>query len=315
MKGTSNKAIYAALFGNLAIAISKLIATIFTGSTAMLAETFHSFSDTSNQLLLLLGIKTSKKAASERHPFGYGKDRFFWSFIVATMLFGISGILSFQHGIGDLIDIHGKRTIENVTLSYLILLISACFEGYALSIALKFFKEAIRRQHKKITLGNLFKEFQDSKDPALITVMVEDSAALLGIAIAGIGIFISDLTKNTVYDSISSLAIGCVLMGFAFFLAKENRALLIGEAISKSEYNKILKVVKKIPEVKRIISLRTMHFSPDDVLIAMEVSLIDGLDTDMIGFVIDNIEAHIKKTIPYVNPSKIYIEIERDNSK
>ena len=103
-------------------------------------------------------------------------------------------------------------------------------------------------------------------------------------------------------------------MGFAFFLAKENRALLIGEAISKSEYNKIIRVVKKIHEVKRIVSLRTMHFSPDDVLIAMEVSLIDGLDTDMIGSVIDNIEAQIKKTIPYVNPSKIYIEIERDNS-
>ena len=140
MKGTSKKAIYAALFGNLAIAISKLIATIFTGSTAMLAETFHSFSDTFNQLLLLLGIKTSKKAASERHPFGYGKDRFFWSFIVATMLFGISGILSFQHGIGDLINFKDKHIIENASLSYLILLISACFEGYALSIAFNFFR-------------------------------------------------------------------------------------------------------------------------------------------------------------------------------
>ena len=307
----SKKAIYAALFGNLGIAIAKFIAATFTGSTAMWAEAYHSASDTFNQVLLLVGLKTSQKAATERHPFGYGKEQFFWSFIVATMLFGISGILSFQQGISSLLG--GFHIIENANISYIILAISAAFEGNALRVAFTLFKHAIEAKGEKLSLKTLVKEFQEGKDPSILTVMVEDSAALLGIAIAALGIFLSEMTGNTVYDAISSLAIGAILMVFAAFLANENKGLLIGEGISKREYRRISDLVLQIPEVNRIVSLRTMHFAPEDVLVAMEVNLKDGLDTDKIEAIIDKVEQQVKEVLPYINPSKIYIELEQDS--
>jgi len=307
---SSKKAVYAALFGNLGIAIAKLIAAILTGSTAMFAETLHSISDTFNQVLLLFGIKTSTKAATEQHPFGYGKEQFFWSFVVATMLFGISGILSLQQGFGSLLSrIHH---IQNADVSYVILAISAAFEANALRVALLLAKESIEARGDKISLNTLVQEFQESKDPSVITVMVEDSAALLGIVVAGIGIFFSEATGDTIYDSLSSVAIGGILMAFAYFLAKENKALLIGESISRKDYNKVVKLVNEIPDVNRIITMRTMHFAPEDVLVTIEVNLVDGLDTDKIESVIDNIEQKVKQAIPYINPAKVYVEVEQD---
>jgi cation diffusion facilitator family transporter len=313
LKDRSKKAVYAALFGNLGIALSKLIAAIFTGSIALWAETLHSFSDTINQILILIGIKTSSKAASERHPFGHGKEQFFWSFIVATMIFGISGILSVEQGFGT---IFGKEHhIENVNLSYIILTISAVFEGNALRVALYLFKQTIEARGEKVSFSTLVKEFQESKDPSILTVIVEDSAALLGIVIAGISISLSETTRNTIFDGIGSLCIGVVLMVFAFFLAKENKALLIGEAISRKDYKRIDDLVHEIPEVNRIISMRTMHFAAEDVLVAIEVSLVDGLNTDEIESVIDHIEQKVKQIIPYINPSKIYVEVQQDSCR
>lgn len=308
----SKKAVYAALAGNLGIAIAKLIAAIMTGSTAMFAETLHSFSDTFNQVLLLVGIKTSTKTATERHPFGYGKEQFFWSFIVATMIFGISGILSLEQGFNSLLGGKVHHHIENVDISYVILSISAIFEGNALRIALALLKYDIEGRGEKIGITTLIKEFQESKDPSILTVLVEDSAALLGIAAAGLGIFFSSLTGNTIYDAISSLAIGSILMAFAFFLAKENKALLIGESISRRDYKKIVTLINELPDVNRLISLRTMHFAPEDVLVTIEVNLVDGLDTDKIESVIETIEQKVKEAIPYVNPSKVYVEIRQD---
>lgn len=311
LAGGSKKAIYAALFGNLGIAIAKLVGAIFTGSTAMWAETFHSFSDTFNQILLLIGIKTSAKAATEHHPFGYGKEQFFWSFLVATLLFGISGVLSLEQGATSLL--LRPHHIENVNISYAILAISAVFEGNSLRIAFAVFKRAIEARGEKISLRALFNEFQESKDPSVLTVMVEDSAALLGIAIAALGIFLSEATGNTAYDAVGSLAIGGILMVFASFLAKENKGLLIGEAISKRDSKRIVDSVSQIPEVNRVVSMRTMHLGPQDVLIAMEVSLKDGLDTDRIELVIDNVEKQVKSIIPYINTSKIYVELQQDS--
>ena len=310
MVRSSKKAVYAALFGNLGIAIAKLIAAILTGSTAMFAETLHSISDTFNQVLLLIGIKTSTKAATEQHPFGYGKEQFFWSFVVATMLFGISGILSLQQGFGSLLSrIHH---IQNADVSYVILAISAAFEANALRVALLLAKESIEARGDKLSLNTLVQEFRESKDPSVITVMVEDSAALLGIVVAGIGIFFSEATGDTIYDSLSSVAIGGILMAFAYFLAKENKALLIGESISRKDYNKVVKLVNEIPDVNRIITMRTMHFAPEDVLVTIEVNLVDGLDTDKIESIIDNIEQKVKQAIPYINPAKVYVEVEQD---
>lgn len=311
--GSSKKAVYAALFGNLGIAISKLVAASLTGSTSMWAETYHSFSDTFNQILLLIGIRTSKKVVSERHPFGYGKEQFFWSFVVSVLIFGISGFLSLERGFEALLG-HGPHRLENVLISYIILAISFVFEANALRIAVSLFKSTIEQRGDKFGISAMFKEFKESKDTSIMTVIAEDTAALLGIVVAVVALLLSDLTGNMVFDAIGSLFIGLMLMAFAAFLANENKELLIGESISKRDYKSIHRVISKIPEVNRIISIRSMHLAPEDVLIAIEVSLVDNLDTDTIENVIDGIENKVKEIIPYAIPSKIYVELERDGS-
>jgi len=157
-------------------------------------------------------------------------------------------------------------------------------------------------------------EFKESKDTSVLTVIVEDTAALLGIIVAVVALFLTEITGNRIFDSIGSLIIGLILMAFAVFLAKENKDLLIGESISRRDYSRISETISKIPEVNRIISIRSMYLAPEDVLIAIEVSLVDNLDTDKIEFVIDNIENKVREIIPYANLSKIYVEPERDIS-
>lgn len=309
MVSDSTRAVYAALFGNLGIAITKFIAAAITGSASMWAESYHSASDTINQILLLLGIKISKKPANDLHPFGFGKSQFFWSFVVATMIFGISGILSLEQGFSSLIG-EGHR-FENPFINYVILGIAAVFEGNALRIAFTHFKKPIIERGEKITPSTLYFEFKNSKDSSILTVLVEDSAALLGIGIAALGILLTDLTGNTVYDAISSMVIGTILMSFAFFLAKENRGLLIGESITPLQNKKILKAINNIPEVNKVVTMKTMHLSPTTILVGIEVNLMDGLDTDRIELVTDTIELEILKIIPESKREYIFVEIER----
>ena len=312
MAGGSKKAVYAALFGNLGIAVTKFVAAFFTGSASMWAESYHSVSDTFNQILLLVGIKSSGKAASERHQFGYGKEVFFWSFIVAVMLFGVSGILSVEQGFSSLFAAH---TIGNVSISYVVLAISFVFEANALRIAQKMFKETIEARGEKASFRALINEFRESSDPTILTVIVEDSAALLGIIVAASGIFLSDITGNSIFDAISSLVIGFILMGFAFFLARENKGLLVGESLKKAEYETITELIEAIPEVKSLVAMRTMHIGSQDVIIGIEVNLIDGLDTDKIELVVDNVEQRVKQIIPYAKDNHIFVEIQRYDGK
>jgi cation diffusion facilitator family transporter len=306
---SSKKAVYAALFGNLGIAISKFVAAIMTGSVSMWAEAYHSSSDTVNQILLLVGIKASTKKATYAHQFGYGKSQYFWSFIVATMIFGISGVLALEQGISSLLG--GGHSVEDPTINYIILTIAAVFEGNALRVAFNVFKSGIKEQGKKINFSTLVMEFKESKDPTILTVIVEDSAALLGIFVAAIGIFLTDITGNVVYDAIASIIIGMILMLFAFFLAKENQALLLGESITTKQYKKIVKAVKGIPEVNKVITMRTMHLSPNDVLVGIQVNLVDGLETDQIETVTDKVEVKIMEILPNANRNHIFVEIER----
>ena len=309
MAPSSKKAVYAALFGNLGIAISKLVAAILTGSVSMWAETYHSASDTVNQILLLVGIKASTKKATYAHQFGYGKSQYFWSFIVATMIFGISGVLSLEQGISSLTD--KEHVVENPTINYIILAIAAVFEGNALRVALNIFKKTIKEQGKKVNFSALVNEFKESKDPTILTVIVEDSAALAGILVAAIGIFLTEVTGNGAYDAISSIIIGIILMSFAFFLAKENQGLLLGESITARQYKKVVKAVQGISEVKKVVTLRTMHLSPNDVLVGIQVNLEDGLETDQIETVTDKVESKIMEILPKANKNHIFVEIER----
>lgn len=305
----STKAVYAALFGNLGIAITKFVAAIMTGSASMWAESYHSASDTVNQILLLLGIKLSKKPANELHQFGFGKSQFFWSFIVATMIFGISGVLSLQQGFSSLLgDAHH---FENPMINYVVLSIAFAFEANALRIAISHFKAPIIERKEKVRLSTLYSEFKNSKDTSLLTVVVEDTAALIGIGVAAIGILLTDITGNTVYDAISSIIIGVLLMSFAFFLAKENRGLLLGESISLKENEQILSIVNTIPEVRKVVTMKTMHLSPTVIIVGIEVNLIDGLDTDKIETITDLIETKIMTIIPNSKKEYIFVEIQR----
>lgn len=305
----STKAVYAALFGNLGIAVTKFIAAAMTGSASMWAESYHSASDTVNQILLLLGIRLSKRPANDLHQFGFGKSQFFWSFIVATMIFGISGILSLEQGFSSLLG--DEHNFENPMINYIVLAIAFAFEGNALRIAINQFKKPIVERKEKVRFSTLYTEFKHSKDTSLLTVIVEDTAALLGIGVAAIGILLTDITGNTVYDAISSIIIGVLLMSFAFFLAKENRGLLLGESISPEENKKILSIVNTIPEVHRVVTMKTMHLSPTVVIVGIEVNLIDGLDTDKIETVTDVIEEKIMTVIPNSKKEYIFVEIER----
>jgi cation diffusion facilitator family transporter len=305
----STKAVYAALFGNLGIAVTKFIAAALTGSASMWAESYHSASDTVNQILLLLGIRSSNKPATDLHQFGFGKSQFFWSFIVATMIFGISGILSLEQGFSSLLG--EGHSFEDPLINYVVLAIAAGFEGNALRIAIGHFKKPIVERGEKVRLSNLFAEFKNSKDTSILTVIVEDTAALLGIGVATIGILLTDITGNTQYDAISSIIIGSLLMFFAFFLAKENRGLLLGESVSEAQKKQIISVVTAIPEVQRVIAMKTMHLSPTTVIVGIEVNLIDGLDTDKIETVTDNIEQQIMTVIPKSKKEYIFVEIER----
>ena len=210
----SKKAIYAALFGNLVIAISKFIAALLTGSTSMWAETYHSFSDTLNQILLLIGIRTSKKRVSERHPFGFGKEQFFWSFIVSILIFGISGFLSLERGIISISTLQSHQ-IDNISINYAILAISSIFEANALRIDFVSFKKTIVGRGDKLNFSTLIGEFKESKDTSVLTVLVEDTAALLGIMVATIALFLTEITGNRIFDAIGSLIIGLILMAFA----------------------------------------------------------------------------------------------------
>lgn len=305
----STRAVYAALFGNLGIAITKFVAAAITGSASMWAESFHSASDTVNQILLLLGIRLSKKPATSLHQFGFGKSQFFWSFIVATMIFGISGILSLEQGFSSLLG--GEHNFENPIINYIVLAIAFGFEGNALRIAIKQFKTPIVKRGGKVRFSTLYTEFKNSKDTSLLTVIVEDTAALLGIGVAATGIFLTDITGNTIYDAISSIIIGALLMSFAFFLARENRGLLLGESISPEQQKKIISVVDSIPEVHKIVTMKTMHLSPITIIVGIEVNLIDGLDTDEIESITDVIEQKIMEIIPESKKEYIFVEIER----
>jgi len=305
----STKAVYAALFGNLGIAITKFVAAALTGSVSMWAESYHSASDTVNQILLLLGIRLSKKPATELHQFGFGKSQFFWSFVVATMIFGISGILSLEQGFSSLLG--EEHEVENPLINYVVLAIAFVFEANALRVAFTQFKKPIISRGEKVRPSTLFAEFRNSKDTSILTVVVEDSAALLGIAVAALGIFLTDITGNTVYDALSSIIIGCILMSFAFFLAKENRGLLLGESISPSQFEKIIQNVSTIPEINKVVTMKTMHLSPKTVLVGIEINLIDGLDTDKIELITDVVEQEIIKILPESKKEFIFVEIER----
>jgi len=300
MHNNSRKAVIAALFGNLGIAAFKLVAALFSGSSSMLAESYHSISDTFNQVLLLYGLRRSKKAPDESHPFGHGKEQFFWSFMVAILLFGVAGTLSIKEGYHKLLN---PEPIRSIGLVYLAIAVGIIFESYAFRIALRNIKKEMKIEKHK----NLIEGIKRSKDPTTLTVLIEDTLALAGLLIAAVAIALVQLTGVLIIDAIASIVIGVLLMVFALFLAYETKNLLVGEAVTPLKRRKILKAVNSFKEVKKVISLKTMHLSSDEVLVTLEINYKDDIIVDELEKVNDRIERKIKKIF---HNAKIYLEPE-----
>lgn len=297
----SKTAVIAALLGNLGIAVFKLIAAIVSGSSSMLAESYHSFSDTLNQVFLLVGIWRSKKPADRTHPFGYGKEQFFWALIVALMLFGIAGGLSVREAYHKFMH---PEPLKDVTLSFLALGFAFVVETIALTIAVRQFRREVKRERFK----GFIEGIRLSKNPTILTVIFEDSLALISIVVAFVFIFLSARTHNPVFDAVGSLIIGILLMVFALILANENKKLLIGESVTPYRRQEVLKAIRDVPEVNDVINLKTLQIGPTNAIVAVDIEFRDNLVTDQIETIIDRIETKIRKIIPN---AQCYIEAER----
>jgi cation diffusion facilitator family transporter len=296
----SKRAVFAALVANLAIAVFKITAALISGSSSMLAEGYHSISDTFNQVLLLIGIRRAHRAPDRNHPFGHGKAQFFWAFLVAVILFGVAGTLSIREGIHKL---NHPEPISHLWLNYLAIFFGLVFEFTALRLAVKsLVKERLEEHHK-----SFWQAVRQSKNPVTLTVLFEDSLAIFGLLIAALGITLVWLTKNLVFDAAASILIGALLMGFALFLALETKKLLLGEAVTAFKRAKILAAVQSFPEVERVVSLKTMHLSPDEVLITLELNYRDELNIPQLEELNDRIETAILALIPR---AQIYLEAE-----
>ncbi|NIM89837.1 MAG: cation diffusion facilitator family transporter [Candidatus Aminicenantes bacterium] len=300
MQHRSKKAVIAALFGNLGIAIFKMVAALFSGSSSMLAESYHSISDTLNQVLLLYGLKRSQREPDERHRFGYGKEQFFWSFMVAMILFGIAGTLSIREGYRKFLH---PEPISHLGLTYMAIAVGLAFDGYAFSIAFR----SLKCEMKSEECRNLIEAVKQSKDPTTLTVFIEDVIALSGLLIAAIAITLVHFTGILIIDAIASIIIGVLLMVFAVILAFETKKLLVGEAVTPLKRRRILKAVLSFKEVKKVICLNTMHLSSEEVLVTLEIKYQDDLIIEELEKVNDEIEKKIKDIIP---GAKVYLEAE-----
>jgi len=298
MQRGSKRVILAALVGNLTITISKFVVALVSGSTAMLAEGVHSLADTGNQLLLLVGLRLSRRPADEMHPFGYGKEMYFWALIVAVTMFVVGAVVSFWEGVNKILHPH---PIEHAGWIYLILGLSALFESYPFYIAYSSLRESDSG-------AGLFATLHRSKRPAVIVVFMEDAAAMTGILIAFVGVLTAKLTGLEIFDGIASACIGLLLAAVAFCVAYEMRSLLIGESVSKENYEKILSAVEESPGVEKVLKLLTMHLGPDEIVVNLDVEFADGLSTDQIERLVDEVEKKIQRAVPEAR--YIFIEAE-----
>lgn len=297
MASGSRTAIYAAIIGNLIIAIMKFAAAALTGSSAMLSEGIHSLVDSGNGGLLLFGIKQSKQPPDATHPFGHGKELYFWSLIVAVLIFGVGGGISIYEGILHLLH---PRPLEDPTWSYVVLSLAMVFEGIVFTIALRAFRA------EKGEEQSFFQAIKDSKDPTTFVVLFEDSAAMLGLMIAFTGIFLAHQFDSPYLDGAASVLIGAVLALVAGFLAYESKGLLVGEGTDPRTLESIRKLAEAEPEVKRIMNPLTMHFGPDTVLLTVDIEFQKELSAAAVEVAVDRLKNSIRSQFP--NIKHIYIE-------
>jgi cation diffusion facilitator family transporter len=294
----TKRAIIAALTANCVIALMKFTAAVIVNSSALLAEGFHSLADTGNQAFLLLGIRLSARPPDRSHPFGHGKERYFWAFVVSLFIFIIGAVFSVNKGITKVLHLEPLR---HPYWGYLVLALSFIFDGYSWRIAFQELKQTIKRR-------GLFRTIRESKAPAIPIILLEDSAALIGLAVALGGILFTCLTENPVFDGVASIIIGVILAVVAFVLFYETKSLLIGEGVSAADLRKIRAAIANVPEVKEVVNILTMHLGPEDILVNLDINFANALSTDQVEEAIDKVEREIQKELPAVK--KIFVEAE-----
>lgn len=298
MAGSSKKVIYAALAGNSLIAVTKFAAAATTGSSAMFSEGIHSLVDTGNQVLLLHGLRKARKPPCSRFPFGHGKEVYFWSFAVAILIFAVGSGVSLYEGI---IHTLHPEPIANPLVNYIVLGLAMLFEGAAWYFA---FSEFTKAKGK----WGYFEAVQRGKDPTLFVVLFEDSAAMLGLFFAFIGVLLVDQTGILIFDGIASIIIGLILGGTAVWLAYETKGLLIGESANQKVVDGIREIILKFDGINNINEVLTMHMGPDFVLVNISIDFRDEIPAGDLEEIIAGIDRQIKKSFPTVK--RVFVEAE-----
>jgi cation diffusion facilitator family transporter len=303
MLTSSRKVIYIALAGNGLIAMTKVLAALMTGSSAMLSEAIHSSADMGNEILLLYGLRRAKMPADKEFPFGHGKEIYFWSFVVAILLFaGVAG-LSLYKGIDQLIS---PVPVRHSWVNYSVIGLALFFEGISWYFALKVFDRS------KGAWGYI-QAVRRSKDPSIFIVLLEDSAAIIGLLVALIGILLSHITGSTVYDASASVIIGLILAGTAILLASETKGLLIGESANNEVVQGIRKIACSSNEIKQVNEVLTMHMGPDFILVNISVDFVDPILATGVEATVAGLDMAIKRAYPQVQ--RIFIEVETWRTK
>jgi cation diffusion facilitator family transporter len=298
MAHESKTTIFAALAGNTGIAATKFTAAWWTGSSAMLSEAIHSLVDTGNQLLLLYGLRRSTRPATLEHPFGFGLELYFWTFVVAILIFGLGAGVSILEGVDK---IRNPHLVETPWVNYAVLAASAVFEGATWLIALRAF-----RQQSKNT--DVLEAVQLSKDPTIFTVLIEDSAALAGLSIAATGLAGAQALGSPWLDGVASVLIGLLLAGTATFLARECKGLLMGEAADPATRAGLRRIAASHSAVFAVNEVLTMHFGPVDVLAVLSLDFENALTADEVEIAVSGIEQQIKREYPVIR--RIFVEAQ-----
>lgn len=298
MASGSKKVIWAALIGNALIAATKFFAAVVTGSSAMMSEGIHSLVDTGNQILLLYGMKKAQKPADENFPFGHGKEIYFWSFVVAILIFAVGAGVSIYEGILHIID---PVEISDPIINYIVLGLAMLFEGAAWFFAMVEFNKARGKR-------SAIEAVKHGKDPTLFVVLFEDTAAMLGLMIAFVGVTLAQVTGIVWFDGVASVLIGCILGFTAFWLAYETKGLLIGERADIATVNGIRSILAQEKSIEKTNEVLTMHMGPDYILANISLKFAENLETGEIEQVIRSVERQIKTQYPRVK--RIFTEAE-----
>ena len=294
----SKISIYGAIIANIAIAISKFFAGSYTGSSAMISEGIHSLVDTSNGILLLYGIKRSNKPADKSHPFGYGMEIYFWSFVVAILIFALGGGIAIYEGIHHIFE---PAEVKDYTINYIVLVSAIAFEGTSLIVAIKQFNKDNRK-------FGLIKSMRKSKDSSSFTVIIEDMGAIIGLVVALIGLLVGDFFDFPYADGIASVIIGLILTYMAFFLATETKALMIGESIDEDSLNEVHSILNNQESINDYGQVRSVHFGPTGVMLGVDVDFDNKLSLNDVEQEIVVLENHIKSKLPFVE--HVFIEVK-----